>query len=103
MFNKQFSRTFWLPTIHCISLPDVAVSNCGVRSPNCVYTQQLGDWIPQLRGPILPERGIQLGGFDPANGSIHLAFTLAVKQTSIHLADFDPPRIPLAGSSVNAV
>ena len=100
---NNFSRTFWPPTIPCISSPDVPVSNCGVRSPNCVYTQQLGDWIPQLRGPILPERGIRLGGFDPAIGSIPLSFTLAVLQTSIPLADFDPPRIPLFGSSVNGV
>ena len=57
----------------------------------------------KLRGPIPQLCLHSTGGFNPAIGSIPLLFTLAVLQTSIPLADFDPPRIPLFGSSVNGV
>ena len=65
--HKQLFADFWPPTIPCISSPDVPVSNCGVRSPNCVYTQQLGGSDPAIAGSDPSRKGDSARGVRPRN------------------------------------
>ena len=82
---NNFSRTFWPPTIPCISSPDVPVSNCGVRSPNCVYTQQLGGSDPAIAGSDPSRKGDSARGVRPRNWlDPPFVYTCG-------FADFDPP------------